>query len=364
VTRPRLIRVAVAAVVAVSVIVAVLSLAGLTTSNRSMAATATTNFQPTAPYYATFLYPWYRNVRTDGAYSYWHDHSNNPPKTWFGHYLPDPRPSCFSPSTELYSSLCYSTFRWQLRKMAQARIEVAITSWFGKGTKQDVAIAKYLGDFMKRSDNPYPNLRFALYYEDEGFADPSVSRLVSDLSYIQSKYASSPYFLKVHGKPVVFVYGGANDGTGTSRRWKQANAQLGNAFYYVLKVHQGYESDPNQPSSWHQYAPSSRYGSHGRYSAFVSPGFWWDAPGQRVRLARDLGAFRTAVTRMVRANVTWKLVETWNEWGEGSSVEPGRQTRINAAGREVLDTSCQRFGSAYVRALADRLPRLEAGTGS
>ncbi len=325
---------------------------------------ATTEFQPSAPYYATFLYPWYRNVATDGRYSYWQDGGNHPPNTWFSHYLPDLGAATFDPASELYSSLDYATFKWQLAKMAEARQEVAITSWFGQGTKQDVAIATYLDDFMKRPDNPYPNLRFALYYEQEGFGDPTVSRLVDDLTYIRNRYASSPYFLKVGGKPVIFVYGNGSDGAATSKRWKDANAQLGNAFYYVLKVYSGYAGDPNQPSSWHQYGPSSRYGSFGGYSTFVSPGFWKDAPGETVRLPRDLAAFSVAVAAMVKAPTTWKLVETWNEWGEGSSVEPGQQTMIDATGREVLDPDGAPFGNAYVRALADSLPPLEAGTGT
>ena len=321
------------------------------------------DFQPSAPYYATFLYPWYKNAATDGSYSYWQDEENTPPVTWFGHYLPDLDPSKFDPTSELYSSFDYSTFKWQVSKIAEARQEVAIASWFGQGTKQDVAIARYLNDFMKRADNPYPNLRFALYYEHEGFADPSVAELVTDLAYIKNKYAGSPYFLRVNGKPVVFVYGDATDGPATSKRWKDVNAQLGNALYYVLKVYPGYETDPNQPSSWHQYAPAGRSGRHGGYSAFVSPGFWKDAAGETVRLGRDLSAFRSAVSEMVAADTTWKLVETWNEWGEGSSVEPGQQTVIDLSGREVLDPTGAPFGNAYVKALADGLPALEEGTG-
>src|SRR2546422_6114616 len=45
-----------------------------------------------------------------------------------------------------------------------------------------------------------------------------------------------------------------------------------------------------------------------------------------VRMPRDLVAFRAAVSIMVAALVIWKLVETWNEWGEGTSVEPGDQS--------------------------------------
>jgi hypothetical protein len=354
------------AVVALSIVAPAVSTTPTATTLTTAAAApsrSAVSFQPSAPYYATFFYPWYKNAACDGAYSYWQDEGNRPPRRWFSHYLPDPHPSRFDPKAELYSSLDYGTFKWEVAKMAEARQEVAIASWFGRGTKQDAALKTYLDDFMKRPDNPYPNLRFALYYEQEGFGDPTASQLAADLEYINATFASSPYFLRVGGKPVVFVYGNGADGASTSRRWRDAVAQTGDAFYYVLKVYSGYASDPNQPSSWHQYAPSSRYGNFARRSTFVSPGFWKDAAGQKVRLRRDLRAFGSAVRRMVAAGADWNLVETWNEWGEGTAVEPGRQTRIGAGGREVLDPHGARFGNAYVRALAAGLPPLERGTG-
>jgi Bacterial Ig domain/Calcineurin-like phosphoesterase len=344
----------------------------------SGAATPNTSFQPTAPYHATFYYPWYKNAATDGGYSYWQDAGNTPPNSWFAHYLPDIDPTKFDPTTELYSSNDYATFKWQLSKLAEAKQEVAIASWFGQGTKQDTAIKTYFNDFMKRTDNPYPNLRWALYYECEGIAtagasscpssvaNPTTAQLISDLTYIKDNMASSPYFLKVNGRPVIFVYG-ETEGIDTLTRWRDANAQLGNYFYVVQKVFTGYATASPQPDSWHQYGPASNYGSHGTYSAYVSPGFWKDVSDPvdgAVRLGRDLTRFQNDVTRLAAADVTWKLVETWNEWGEGSSVEPGTQTIINSTGKEVADPNGAPFGNSYIQALSDRLPALEQGAGA
>src|SRR2546425_7911786 len=43
-------------------------------------------FQPTAPYYATFFYPWY---------PHWSSEGHAPPRNWFSNYLPDPKPDVF-----------------------------------------------------------------------------------------------------------------------------------------------------------------------------------------------------------------------------------------------------------------------------
>ena len=319
-----------------------------------------TSFQPTAPYYATFFYIWYKNPNTDTSWSYWSD-QGNPPSTWFSHYLPDPNPSAFDPTQELYSANNYENFKWQVGKMAEARQEVAIASWWGQGTKEDTAFNNIITDFMGRSDNPYPNLRWSMYYEDEGFGDPSVATLVSDLTHIKNAFTNNPYYFKIDGKPVIFVYGNTTDEPGTIlQRWSDANAQLGNAFYYVLKVFGGYATSSPQPSSWHQYAPASRSGQHGSYSYYVSPGFWLD--GQAERLARNAADFENAVKSMVNSNATWKLTQTWNEWGEGTSVEPGQQVVI-VNGIDAIDPNGTPFGNLYVDILNRNLPPLEQGLG-
>lgn len=92
--------------------------------------------------------------------------------------------------------------------MAEAKLEIAIASWWKQGTKEDLALNNIINNFMSRSDNPYPNLRWSIYYEDEGFENPPVTTLVSDLNYIKQKFSQSPYFLKIGGKPVIFVYAG------------------------------------------------------------------------------------------------------------------------------------------------------------
>jgi hypothetical protein len=332
-------------------------------------AVQSTGFQPSAPYYAAFYYPWFKNAATDGSWSgsTWSDAdvkgTHTPPANWFSNYLPDPNPSAFDPANELYSSNNYTTFKWQVSKMAEAKVEVAISSWWGQGHKTDVTFNSIVNDFMKRSDNPYPNLRWALYYEKEGFGDPSVSEIASDLSYIASHYASSPYMLKVNGKPVIFVYGDANDGATTATRWAQARAQVGTKFYVVLKVFSGYATTPDQPDDWHQYNPAVRSDSQGSHSFSISPGFW--RSGDPVRLGRDATAFQSAVSAMVASSARWKLITTWNEWGEGTAVEPGEQViQANGATKATLDPAGTLFGNKYIDILKNSLPNLEQGVGS
>jgi hypothetical protein len=67
---------------------------------------------------------------------------------------------------------------------------------------------------------------------------------------------------------------------------------------------------------------------------------------------------------MVASNATWKLITTWNEWGEGTAVEPGEEVIYDSsAGREQLDPAGKPFKNAYVDVLRELLPALENGTG-
>ncbi|MGH8247853.1 MAG: hypothetical protein ACREUU_15645 [Gammaproteobacteria bacterium] len=134
----------------------------------------------------------------------------------------------------------------------------------GQDHKTDRAFRKIITDVMERPDNPYPSLRWALYYEKESLGDPAVEELVRDLNYIATHYAARRAHLRIGGPPVIFVYAAAGDAAGMAARWAAARAQTN--FYLVLKVYAGYRIDPNQPDSWHPYAPANRTDNQQPYS--------------------------------------------------------------------------------------------------
>src|SRR5204862_126513 len=70
----------------------------------------------------------------------------------------------------------------------------------------------------------------------------------------------------------------------------------------------------------------------------VSPGFF-HARESQPRLARSVARFRDSVRAMYAAKVRWRLVTTFNEWGEGTAVE--------------ASTS---WGTAYMDVLASAAP--------
>jgi hypothetical protein len=269
--------------------------------------------QPIFPIRAAFFYPWFPEA--------WNQQGYNP----FTNY---------TPSLGFYDSSSISIIQNQIQAMTYGNINAAILSWWGQGSKTDQRVSTIL-DATPGSSNP--NFRWSIYYENESQGDPAISQIENDLTYIQSNYGSSPSFLRVDGKFVVFVYADANDGCGMADRWVQADNALGHPAYIVLKVFSGYRNCASQPDSWHQYGPAVATDEQKGYSYSISPGFW--KKGETApRLARNPDAWRANVQAMVASREPWQLITTFNEWGEGTAVEPAKEWTSTSGYGVYLDT--------------------------
>jgi hypothetical protein len=116
-----------------------------------------------------------------------------------------------------------------------------------------------------------------------------------------------------------------------------ANAAAATRFYLVLKVFAGYQTCADQPDNWHQYAPAVEADNQGSYSYTISPGFYkFDEAAPR--LARDPARWALDVRAMNCSAAAFKLVTTFNEWGEGSPVESASQWASASGYGTYLDT--------------------------
>jgi hypothetical protein len=246
--------------------------------------------QPSFPIRAAFYYPWF-------------------PEAWKQQgFFPF---SMYTPVKGLYDSGSRQVIEAHIGEMLAGKIEAGIASWWGPLHHTDSRIPALL---EVAAPTPF---RWVLYHEEEGQSDPSVAALQADLAWIQSRYAGQGAYLRVAGRPVLFVYSDPGDGCGMAQRWVEANRTYG--FYLVLKVFRGYRDCAAQPDSWHQYAGSVAADPRPPDSYTISPGFW--KPGEAPRLLRDLSRWRGNIRDMTASGARWQLIVSWNEWGEGSQVE-------------------------------------------
>jgi Glycosyl hydrolase family 99 len=263
------------------------------------------SYQPSFPIRAAFYYPWFSEAWTQHGI---HPYTNYNPKLGF------------------YSNTDQNILKQHIAMMQYGNIQAGIASWWGQGSQTDTKIAGLL------TAAAGTNFRWALYYENESQADPSVNQIQNDLTYIQNHYATDASFLRVNGKFVIFVYAAGNDGCGMADRWKQANTV---GAYVVLKVFPGYDKCASQPDAWHQYSPAVATDQQGSMSFAISPGFWLKS--NPVRLMRDLTRWTQNVQAMVASGANWQLITTFSEWGEGTSVEPALEWASPSGYGQYLD---------------------------
>ncbi|MDQ3870194.1 MAG: metallophosphoesterase, partial [Chloroflexota bacterium] len=273
--------------------------------------------QPSFPIRAAFYYPWFPELWTLG--------------------------SKYTPSLGYYDSGDGATIQAHVRALSYGNVKALIASWWGQNQKHEETRIPAL---LANARLVNPDFRTALYYEKEGSGNPSESELRADLEYIRTRYGTDPGYLRVNGRQVVFVYNANDTSCALVDRWKAANNTTNS--YLVLKVFTGWDSCPSQPDGWHQYGPSTAYHSHIPSSPGVagavniSPGFWHkldaDPPGgDRPYLARDLSRWNQNIRDMVASGAPWQLVTSFNEWGEGTSVESAREWASSSGHGAYLD---------------------------
>jgi len=245
------------------------------------------------PLRAAFYYPWYPE--------HWWD-LNDP----FTHY---------TPTLEFYDSSNSTVIQNHIQAMEYGNFDAGLSSWWGRGTPTDNRTLTLLNAAIGH------DFYWAVYYEDEGYEDPSTSVISDDLAYLNNHYFGHSNYLHMRGRPVVFVYGGDGDNCAMAERWKDANP--GSAYYIVLKVfgdNYEYEECFYQPDGWHQYGPAVRTDNQWPYAFTISPGFWFHSEATP-RLTRNISTWCDNIQSMVASTATFHLVTTFNEWEEGTSVE-------------------------------------------
>jgi hypothetical protein len=267
------------------------------------------------PARGTFFYPWFGEAWNQSGYN---------PAT---HYRPS---AGYYATTSMLSS--------QVQSMIYGGFDFAASSWWGRGSKEDARFAPLLSAAHGTS------LRIAPYYEAEGNAisgvagspNPTSAQITADLDYLAAHYVADPNYLWIGGKPAIFVYGDGSDSCATAARWATANAAASTHFYVVLKVVSGYQNCAAQPGNWHQYGPATATDSQGTHSYTISPGFYKFSESAP-RLARDTARWAQDVQAMNCSPAAFRLVTTFNEWGEGTSVESATQWATSSGQGSYLD---------------------------
>ena len=137
---------------------------------------------------------------------------NGPPRTaafWYLWYPQTPT-GHYTPLLQPYNSSLPKVVKQEVNEMQYAGIQIGIISWFGPGTQSE---ATRLPLALRAADGTH--FRETLYYEPEGHGNPTSAKIESDLAYIEAHYSRDRNYLRIGGKPVLFVWGDGGDNCST-----------------------------------------------------------------------------------------------------------------------------------------------------
>jgi hypothetical protein len=221
------------------------------------------------------------------------------------------------------------------RQIDQARaagLDAFVVAWNGPGDRTDQNLGRVMAQAARR------NFRVSVYVESHNFAGPS--EMAAGLSYLLGTYGGQPSFLRKDGRPVLFfwrqqVFGpaawagirGQVDPTwGTFWVAEGTTIDYFNAFDGLHLFNISWAANPSSPlDTWatRTRAASAVYGPR-IFVPTIMPGY--DDRAVRGGYARDRegGGYyqRTMEAAMATAPEWAVLLTSWNEWPEGTQIEP------------------------------------------
>lgn len=234
----------------------------------------------------------------------------------------------YTPSLGKYDSSNKRVLATHVAEARYAGLNAFISSYWGA----DTPTARRLPLLLDAAGRQ--GFHVAAYYEPESLRTPPTSSLLDQDFDSLHKLSAHSAWLRVAGKPVLFVYNLGREGSCAALSRLIAANQA--RFYLNLKVFPGYRDCKKQPDSWHQYVPADSYDQQGTDSATVSPGFF-KFDEQTPRLPRDPKRFYADLRRQVSSGARWQLVTSFNEWGEGTAVEPSQEWQSPSGYGTYLD---------------------------
>ena len=304
-----------------------------------------------------FYYSWYGNTTdyTDPAnnitdfspssWVHWNEGGTNPPTT-IG--------STNWPELGLYDSCDPDLIKAHFSMAEYAGIDAFICTWWAISHDTDIAF----NNILNMANNVSPSLNFTVYYEAYSgrlLSLPQPEReitMAQEFVYILETYSANDYFLKINGVPVIFIYSTFTSPFSSWRNiFSQVRAEFGPCYFVgdILATH--YKDELVQVfDGIHLYNPtvtidfqrmltgssewdvSHIYESMGQtahlynklYAATVIPGY--DDTVIRVPgIVIPRNGFQTYDTlwqNAIQASADWVLITSFNEWHEGSEIEP------------------------------------------
>jgi len=279
-----------------------------------------------------FYYTWYGTPQVSGNWYHWEEGGHSPNDVNENGY-PD-FGTTNHPSHGPYDSNDPHAIRRHLKWSVEAGIDGLIATWWGQDIYHDKALKIVLDEATECPT------KITIYYEI--VPQNLVEGTVNDFDYILSNYGNHPGFLSIDGKPVIFVYGRAM-GQLKPDQWAEVLEKIKAEHDVLFIADTGSAELIGMFDGGHTYNPvglvvqqadmakhysdlASTCRSLNKIAcATVIPGYDDSNIGRkRILVANRRGGelYKSLWTKAEHANPDWILITSFNEWHEGSEIEP------------------------------------------
>lgn len=280
-----------------------------------------------------FYYPWYGTPQTSGRWFHWQGPHGEAPRQ---------SPTFNHPTLGAYDSHNPAVIATHVAQAKAAGITALIVSWWGPKSFEDNAMPAILAAAQAAG------LKVTVYLEQQKGGAAGAAR---DFAYLTKAYGEHPSWLRVDTRPVLFLYLQALRDL-PAKDWRKA---AGGAFLigdvspregaqfaawapfmdgihvYVLAPYLKGMTPP-QMAAWadRTYPAWKKQIADRLFCATIIPGFddtrVPNRPQPRPTVSRHDGrTYQTLWDAAIRHDADWVLITSFNEWHEGSEIEPSRE---------------------------------------
>lgn len=245
------------------------------------------------------------------------------------------------PQAGYYDSHDLANARHQFAMIRDTGGTGVVHSWWGIGSHDDTSLDVAV-EAAELEDIKITASFEAWAYE---FRESSATKHADQLRYVWTEYAQSPAWLQQDGKPVLFLHAAGIHGADHWERVLDILADEGIEFYTYAEVRDveqmevlrvldaAYFYMPVELQRDRSYANANREmqevaDSYGKeWVPTVAPGY--DNSNDSIKRHHlvvddeDGQLFREAWENATRMDADMILIGTWNEWNEGTTIEPG-----------------------------------------
>lgn len=245
---------------------------------------------------------------------------------------------------ERYNSADPQVITKQIEQARNAGINGFISSWWGPGSDTDYNLTKLLDIAVEK------DFKVSIYFETlagENGTPLKEDKIYSWLAYAVNRYRDHPAFMKIDGKPVIFIWASAEvpleawssifqkleteglDSIYLAMGYNPANLEVFDGLhdYGVFTYQNIAQTSQEMGQAVRGYALLSSEATPKIWAATVQPGYDDTLQPSRQGLVqeREDGAFyRSTWEAALQSNPDWILITTWNGWYEHTHIEPSQ----------------------------------------